>query len=440
MIYRLYKCAYARRQHLRASYKEPPSPQSANPLLHPGSGPYMSQVAYTNYHPSVYARMPSYYSGSTFAGMDGGKSNLNLPQQYASSRTLASGAAPHRMDESHSSGFKSQMRTESFGSVMDQSGLVPKREGSGSGSSGESWPPSPNTAAFTDGTSRSNTPNGGLASPASAYTGGTHSRPGVRGDSSMSTDRLRAQGSRSSLLYPNNQQSYPGRDRRSLAHAYSSSSVSVASQHSFGGSQGYLAPLPRQPRLSGPPHARHSRVEIVPPMPLAPPPGTVVATDKTTLAFSTLSGIGNSNALFASNMHLASSAAEPTQRDNTGVRQHRRQPTSQTVQTSSSNGSGDEISSVGPWFNSPPGTSEEHTSIAKREASSNGSRDTLSTTSEEAEGPRDQEKVSAAQVISPKLASPARNSSLAEAQIQSPLDKLKVNLQQVASRTSFTQS
>lgn len=394
----------------------------------------MSQVAYTNYHPSVYARMGSYYSSSTMGGFDGGKSDLTLPQASASTRTLNTPA--YIATDSQNSGFNIQMRTESFGSVMDQSGLVPKREGSGSGSSGESWPPSPNTAAFTDSTSRSGTPPGGISSPPIAYTAGTMARPGIRGDSSMSTDRLRAQGSRSSLLYPNQQ--VQSRDRRSMAHAYSSSSVSVASQRS---SQGYLAPMPRQPRLSGPPHARHSRVEIVPPMPLAPPPGTVVATDKTTLAFSSLSGIGSGTALFGSNMHLASLAADqPTQR-NPGARQHRRQATGHTTKTSSSNGSGDDVSSVNaaPWFNTPPGTSaEDHASPSKGSSSANGSRGTLDTPSEELEGPPTQPDA-VAQDAMMKIASPARNSALAGAESQSPLDKLKVDLQQVASRNSQTQ-
>lgn len=442
MVYRLYKCIYARRQHLRASYKEPPSPHSSNPLMSTAqnSGPYMSQIAYTNYHPSVYARMGSHYSTSTM-GFDGGKSDLTLPQAYGSTRSL--NTPGHKASESSSSGFNQQMRTESFGSVMDQSGLVPKREGSASGSSGESWPPSPNTAAFSDGISRSTTPSNGVTSPALAYTAGTLQRPGVRGDSSMSTDRLRAQGSRSSLLYPNNQHAHSGRDRMSLAHAYTSSSVSVASQRSSGHSQGgYLAPAqPRQPRLPGPPHARHSRVEIVPPMPLAPPPGTVVATDKATLAFSSLSGIGSGKALFGSNMHLAaaSGAEEPRQRDS-GLRQHRRQATAQTAKTNSSNGSGDDGSSMNatPWFSTPPGTTSEDHVSARRDGSSNGSRGTLYTPSEELEGPPI-ESSTAAQDVMMRIASPARNSSLAGTESQSPLDKLKVDLQQVASRTSQTQ-
>ncbi|GAA5979987.1 hypothetical protein JCM11641_008255 [Rhodosporidiobolus odoratus] len=45
-------------------------------------------------------------------------------------------------------------------------------------------------------------------------------------------------------------------------------------------------------RLAGAPHNPRSRVEVVPPLPLAPPPGTVIATDKSTLDFAPSSGIG----------------------------------------------------------------------------------------------------------------------------------------------------
>ncbi|SCV71614.1 BQ2448_3202 [Microbotryum intermedium] len=45
-------------------------------------------------------------------------------------------------------------------------------------------------------------------------------------------------------------------------------------------------------RLSGAPHAPHSRIDIVPPTPLAPPPGSVIAKDKATLDFAPSSGIG----------------------------------------------------------------------------------------------------------------------------------------------------
>lgn len=54
----------------------------------------------------------------------------------------------------------------------------------------------------------------------------------------------------------------------------------------------------RSPRMSGAPHSPFSRIEIVPPQPLGPPPGSVVAADRSTLAFSTRSGIsgGDGNA------------------------------------------------------------------------------------------------------------------------------------------------
>ncbi|SCZ89068.1 BZ3500_MvSof-1268-A1-R1_Chr1-1g00930 [Microbotryum saponariae] len=49
---------------------------------------------------------------------------------------------------------------------------------------------------------------------------------------------------------------------------------------------------PSSSRLSGAPHALHSRIDIVPPTPLAPPPGSVIAMDKATLDFAPSSGIG----------------------------------------------------------------------------------------------------------------------------------------------------
>lgn len=50
--------------------------------------------------------------------------------------------------------------------------------------------------------------------------------------------------------------------------------------------------FPSGNRLSGAPHNPLSRIEVVPPQPLAPPPGAVVATDKSTLDFAPSSGIG----------------------------------------------------------------------------------------------------------------------------------------------------
>ena len=45
-------------------------------------------------------------------------------------------------------------------------------------------------------------------------------------------------------------------------------------------------------RLSGAPHANRSFIDIVVPLPLAPPPGAVVSTGKSTLGFAPNSGIG----------------------------------------------------------------------------------------------------------------------------------------------------
>jgi len=188
------------------------------------SDPYMTQPAYMNYHPSVYARMSLHNSASTLGGLGGNKSDYTLPLPSSSTRTLANLAPSYKTNDSLST-FNQQLRTESFGSVMDHSGLVSTSQGSVNGSSGESspWPTSPAAGQQSGNTSRSNTPPGGPISPPSVYSGhpGTLQRPGVRGDSSMSTDKLRAQGSRNSLLYPIASQS---RDRLSLAHAYSSSS------------------------------------------------------------------------------------------------------------------------------------------------------------------------------------------------------------------------
>ena len=179
--------------------------------------------------------------------------------------------------------------------------------------------PSPTTSSpFLSGTYT------GTSRPAHPYSTGTPYF--IRGDSSMSTDVLRAKGSRASLLSagPGIAAQHQGRrDRRStLPHSYSghssdggsggshqppyssSSEMLVPQQQQQQGSlsnatsrQSLLAApnagsTGRRPRISGPPHARHSRIEIITPAPLGPPPGTIVAVDKATLAFSPLSGIG----------------------------------------------------------------------------------------------------------------------------------------------------
>ncbi|GAA5876751.1 hypothetical protein JCM16303_006275 [Sporobolomyces ruberrimus] len=50
--------------------------------------------------------------------------------------------------------------------------------------------------------------------------------------------------------------------------------------------------MPSGNRISGAPHNPHSRIEVVPPTPLAPPPGAIVQTDKSTLDFAPSAGIG----------------------------------------------------------------------------------------------------------------------------------------------------
>lgn len=67
---------------------------------------------------------------------------------------------------------------------------------------------------------------------------------------------------------------------------------SVPSNSSSAGSI-YGAPTSatRSPRLSGAPHSPFSRIDIVPPQPLGAPPGSIIQTDRSTLAFSTKSGI-----------------------------------------------------------------------------------------------------------------------------------------------------
>lgn len=67
--------------------------------------------------------------------------------------------------------------------------------------------------------------------------------------------------------------------------------------------------FPSGNRIAGAPHNPRSRIEVVPPAPLAPPPGLVNATDKSTLDFAPTAGIGHATALFGSNPALAAAAA-----------------------------------------------------------------------------------------------------------------------------------
>ncbi|GAA5881698.1 hypothetical protein JCM3774_005340 [Rhodotorula dairenensis] len=90
----------------------------------------------------------------------------------------------------------------------------------------------------------------------------------------------------------------------------------------------YLAPSPSsapQPqqfpsgnRLAGAPHSIHSRIEVVPPAPLAPPPGQVVATDTSTLDFAPGSGIGRGNSVFAPTSMALGPTAPPVMASSSG--------------------------------------------------------------------------------------------------------------------------
>ncbi|BGP42387.1 hypothetical protein JCM10450v2_006481 [Rhodotorula kratochvilovae] len=79
-----------------------------------------------------------------------------------------------------------------------------------------------------------------------------------------------------------------------LLHSRAASTFSVSSPHLAGASN--VRDFPSGNRLSGAPHNPASRIEVVPPLPLAPPPGTVIATDKSTLDFAPSSGIGRGGA------------------------------------------------------------------------------------------------------------------------------------------------
>ncbi|KAK4050857.1 hypothetical protein OIV83_003279 [Microbotryomycetes sp. JL201] len=57
------------------------------------------------------------------------------------------------------------------------------------------------------------------------------------------------------------------------------------------GSGPFLRSMPSSSRLNGAPHNPHSRIDIRPPAPLAPPPGTVIAKTKSSLDFAPSSGI-----------------------------------------------------------------------------------------------------------------------------------------------------
>ena len=118
-----------------------------------------------------------------------------------------------------------------------------------------------------------------------------------RSGSRMSLSAMQSTGSRASLA------SVGGTGRR--RSFYGAGAMYAASSSS--GKLRSGAPT-SSPRLSSVPHARESRIEIVTPSPLAPPPGAIVATDKSTIDFSPLAGIGKSFSSAADGGWLAASA------------------------------------------------------------------------------------------------------------------------------------
>ncbi|GAA5859358.1 hypothetical protein JCM1840_004578 [Sporobolomyces johnsonii] len=104
--------------------------------------------------------------------------------------------------------------------------------------------------------------------------------PGGPNGSRASLNAFPTSSTRNSLAPSFPRRSYASGSQPLLIHSRTSSSFS----------SGHL--LPSGNRISGAPHNPHSRIEVVPPMPLAPPPGNIVATDKSTLDFAPSSGVG----------------------------------------------------------------------------------------------------------------------------------------------------
>lgn len=87
-----------------------------------------------------------------------------------------------------------------------------------------------------------------------------------------------------------------------------------------------LKSLPSSTRLSGAPHSPHSRIGIIAPLPLAPPPGAVISTDKSTLGFAPSSGIGDAPAT-GSRDHWFTSAGGSRERTPDHIHQSQRNST-----------------------------------------------------------------------------------------------------------------
>lgn len=97
--------------------------------------------------------------------------------------------------------------------------------------------------------------------------------------------------------------SHPSRNSMSSAsHLNSAGHASGSRRSLYSGSDHYTGPKlsnkHSSSRLNGAPHHASNRIDIIPPLPLAPPPGAVVSTDKSTLDFSPLAGIGGKESWF----------------------------------------------------------------------------------------------------------------------------------------------
>jgi len=274
ICYRLYVRLWRRRQQSAAydTYSSSDEPKSPNPLLQ-------------HHHPLMTQRA-TMYGSSSFSpfGPSTSSSTLLYPAyahgSYSSRGSLAAlsseGSLNNITNQQHFfAGGHSAESSHTLSTSDSRMATLNQLEGGGGGIIAG---PSSSSSSFGS-NSRPTSPQG-LPRHNSQFGSLNY----IRGDSSMSTDQLRTQGSRLSTFQA------ATRSRESLGGRRS-----MLSPQQFGSQSSLSVPLTTRPassRISGAPHLRHSRIEIVPPQPLAPPPGTVVATDKSTLAFSSLSGIG----------------------------------------------------------------------------------------------------------------------------------------------------
>lgn len=192
--------------------------------------------------------------------------------------------------------------------------------GTGEGGFGSVWHACKRNSTMGYGTGNEMWANGSSVSNLEKTYGASQEKEGVYDDLGLPGDRHSRSGSHTPVGYHSREGSPFGRevgnssrenstsefgagtgaayDRRSIGTFPSRNSMISSPQsqrRSLYGSS-YNGPQVRSvsatSRLSGAPHAPHSRIDIVPPLPLGPPPGATMATDKSTIQFSSLSGIG----------------------------------------------------------------------------------------------------------------------------------------------------